>query len=393
MVNILHIVYDEKFIDFVADVFASCYGAVNSFRVIVDDVRLPLKRVGSLRDMRRVSHDYPNSRQAAEDLAWCDALIVHYLGLPGARLIKRAPHRVRVVWSAWGGDYYELVPSAESDLLGPSTRRLMEQLGPPAGDRSVAGRVRALIRPLRRRLVVDPTLRDAVRRVDFFSAPVPSDFDVVRRAVPGWTRAEYAQLNYVSVERTLSRGLRSVTGEDVLVGNSASSTNNHADVFDQLARLELGSRKVVVPLSYGDLEYRDAVIAYGRRTLGARFEPIVDFMPLAQYNDVISRCSIAVMGHRRQEGVGNIATLMQAGARVFIDRVSPVFRDLTDRGAVVSGIDELARVGAAAFAPLTNEERNTNRAVLASVWGHEVVLRNTQRFIDRLSMQEPRHVA
>jgi dTDP-N-acetylfucosamine:lipid II N-acetylfucosaminyltransferase len=393
MVKILHLVYDEKFIDFIADVFGASEGAVSQFRVIVDDVCAPLKRVRNVPEMQRVDHAYASSRRAEDDLAWCNALIIHYLGLPAARVINRAPRGVTVAWSAWGGDLHELLPAGGSELIAPRTRRLLDQLGPTPDDRSVVGRARALIRPVRRRLVVDRILRRAIRRVDVFSAPVPGDYDVLQRALPGLVHAEYAQLNYVSVERTLSRGLRAVTGDDILVGNSASATNNHADVFDQLAGLELGSRKVLVPLSYGDTRYRDAVIAYGRQALGACLEPIVDFMPLERYNELISRCSIAVMGHRRQEAVGNIATLMQAGARVFIDRASPVFSDLSARGAVISGLDGLTTDGSSCLVPLTDDQRNTNRNVLRSVWGHDVVMGNTQRFIDRLSMREAAHCA
>ena len=319
------------------------------------------------------------------DLEWCDSLIVHYLGIPGARMIVNAPAAIRVMWSAWGRDYYDILPHHASDLLQPSTRRLLAQDAVRLSRMNAGNWARLLFKPLRRRLVVDPLFRRAVGRVDVLSSPLPSELQIIRCAFGDLMRAEYAQLNYASIESTCGRGPRMVTGRDILVGNSASTTNNHADVFDLLSRIDVGDRRVVVPLSYGDGAYRDAVIEYGRRLLGDRLEPIVTFLPLDQYNQLIARCDVAIMGHRRQEALGNILSAMHSGARLFLDSASPAFRYLIERGAVISRLDDLSDCGARALTRLTTEERDTNRAVLAAEWSHEVVGRNARRVIEKLS--------
>jgi dTDP-N-acetylfucosamine:lipid II N-acetylfucosaminyltransferase len=387
-VNILHLVYDEKFVNFTAELFESCAGVTSRYLVLHDDSAAPPRYVSSLSDMRAIGSGYFGSRAMKRDLDWCDALIIHYLGLPGAKMIVGASDRVQVAWSGWGGDYYDLLPNADDELLGASTKCLLASIKRDAvGKLSLRGQIRSVLARFRSRCITKPFLRRAIQRVDYFSAPVPEDFGVLKRAMRGVVHAKYAQLNYASVEHTFNRGLASVAGDAILVGNSASATNNHADVFDLLAGLRLGDRTIVVPLSYGDPTYRDAVITYGQRLFAGRFAPLVRYLSLEQYNAAIGTCSIAVMGHRRQQGLGNIATMMLRGARVYMDRVSPVFQHMKTRGAIISDLDELKQQGSAALTPLSPDEQRVNQCVVEAEWGHDIVLQNVRRFIDRLKLR------
>ena len=72
-------------------------------------------------------------------------------------------------------------------------------------------------------------------------------------------------------------------GKHIQLGNSATPTNNHIEAIDWLAQMELGARRVIVPLSYGSDEYRDMVCAYGKKRLGDTFQPVTDFMPFDEY--------------------------------------------------------------------------------------------------------------
>lgn len=383
--NILHISYDEKFIDFAADLFDGYEQASNRYVVVVDSMSAPLRYVAMRPGMQRVDRTYAASAAAAADLAWADVLIVHYLGLDAARLVLRAPARVRVVWSGWGGDYHELLDRTGSALLGAETHAMVAAMRAGAGGlRSLPARFRRRAGAVRAKLVTEPLLHRAAARADFFSAPIPEDFDLLRAALGDSMGAEYAQLNYGSLEHTFAPGGAAIRGDSILVGNSASPSNNHADVFALLATLPLGSRRIIVPLSYGDAAYRDAVIARGRELFGERFVPIVDFLALEQYNALIAECSVAIMGHRRQQGLGNIGTMMLLGARVFVDPASTVYRHFRSRGAVVNSLGELANGDASVLLPLTPGERAANREVLAGTWGQDVVHRNLQSLLARL---------
>jgi hypothetical protein len=382
LVKLLHLVYDEKFIDFIVDVFASIPDTISRYRVIVRDPSVPLRHIRTLGQAAVVAEDDIGSAVVRDDLEWCDGLIVHYLGVAGAKAILHAPSHVRVAWSGWGRDYYDFLPNHDGQLLDVRTRRLVASLE----SRAPTQRLWRLARSWRRRLVVEPLFRRAVRRVAVFSAPVEGDLSVARHAFRGALNAEYAQLSYASVERSFD----SVTAESagaIMVGNSASPTNNHADVFELIAAANLGDRAIIVPLSYGDDGYRREIIRHGQHLFGNRFVPLVDFVSLSTYNQMIAKCAVAVMGHRRQEGLGNVCTMLYAGRRVLMNPVSTIYKCLKERGAVVGTLDDLRTGADMSLLPLTDSERKVNREILIEAWGHSVVVRNARCLVERLVPQ------
>lgn len=299
-----------------------------------------------------------------------DFFVVHYLIPEWAELIPEIPTHVRVVWSGFGGDYYGSDASPDDGIMAPLTAELVESWAPKL---RITGRVAHALAAYRR----GAPKRRAVRRVDAFSAPVPTDLAVMQARYRGF-RGKYVQLAYATVDESAA-GTLAPTGENILVGNSAGPSNNHLDVFEKLARAKDPGSKVFVPLSYGEPQvYRDAVIADGRRRFGEDFEPILDFMPLDDYNSLISSCSYVIMGHRRQQGLGNIISALLGGCTVILDDSNPVFEFLAQRGAHLVPLSALASDYMQRHR-ITVKEAAANRSIVEQVWGRPVVLDNLRR--------------
>jgi dTDP-N-acetylfucosamine:lipid II N-acetylfucosaminyltransferase len=107
-------------------------------------------------------------------------------------------------------------------------------------------------------------------------------------------------------------------GVNVLVGHSATETNCHLDAFALIARHDQGDLRVHCPLSYGDARYRDIVIANGHALFGQRFHPMTDMLPLPAYQAFLAGIDIAVMHHNRQQGMGNLVSLLTMGKKVYM---------------------------------------------------------------------------
>ena len=105
---------------------------------------------------------------------------------------------------------------------------------------------------------------------------------------------------------------------NILLGNSATVSNRHREAIDALVRFADHDMRVYVPLSYGNNNYRDSVIAYGREKLGDKFVPMVDFMPHEDYYKFLATIDVAVFAHDRQQAIGNIMPLLYAGKKVYI---------------------------------------------------------------------------
>ncbi|WP_439591555.1 TDP-N-acetylfucosamine:lipid II N-acetylfucosaminyltransferase [Microbacterium sp.] len=369
--RIAHVIPDSPFLPFVTDVFESAAAGRNVFVVYAAKGDLSRHGIPSSVPLELVTVDDEGSARAAEVVANSDIAVLHSVGVFAAKALLAAPAGTLTVWSGWGGDYYGSRWSAMAGLLDPLTR---------AYDRSrlsLAGKAHQLYRRARSA----PILRAAAERADVFSAPIPDDFDVFRSRFAGF-RGRYAQLNYASVEDTYAASGPVGSGDDILVGNSATMPNNHLDVFDVLARVHVPGRRIVTPLSYGDRLYADAVTARGHALFGADFVPFREFMPLHDYQAVIADCSTVVMGHRRQQAIGNVASALWSGSHVVLHDASPLFAFLRRQGAVVSGLSELSGSAQPFAGRVSDDELARNRAVLTAFWGRNVVLDNIRALVD-----------
>lgn len=367
--RIAHIFPDSPFLPFTVDVFETVAPGENTFLVYAMKGELERYSISSNARMETVPPGDAGFGLVSKIVGGSDIVIAHSMGpLPASALVSAPPGALRV-WSGWGADYYGSALSPMSGLLGPLTADFHRSRT------SLPGKA---VR-LRRRLASLQSLRRAAAATDVFSAPIPDDLAIFTKRYPRF-RGRYGQLNYASVEDTFAAGSHEITGDDILVGNSATLANNHFEVLEILAGLHTSDRRVIVPLSYGDRTYAQAVVSRGRDLLGSRFVPLLDFLPLEEYQGVISGCSVVVMGHRRQQGVGNIASALWNGAHVFLDERNPVSQFLRDRGAAFGTLGDLKSAGLPS-GRVTQEQLAANRQLLQDFWGRGTVLGNIEALI------------
>ena len=198
----------------------------------------------------------------ARDVARADAIVAHSMTRIFAKAILHAPASARVAWMGWGYDFYPLLEAQLGDPLLPATRAL---IGMDVGDPTEA----AATRPPRwwqlwsgREKRRPSTLELVAPRLHTFSV-VPSEVELVRRALPA-LKAVHHELPLFTAEDTFHSGPAAMEGPDILLGNSATASNNHADAFELLDG-RIGEGQLVVPLSYGNAGYAAKVAASGAR--------------------------------------------------------------------------------------------------------------------------------
>ena len=127
---------------------------------------------------------------------------------------------------------------------------------------------------------------------------------------------------------------------DIQVGNSADPTNEHEFIFNKISNSQLNNVRVFSPLSYGDRFYASTVEAKAKVYFGSKFIAMYDFMEPSNYTQWQSSIDIAIFAHRRQQGMGNILTLLGLGKTVYLrsDVSSAVF--LTKLGLKLGRIDK-----------------------------------------------------
>lgn len=369
--TVSHLIPYSTFLPFVASVFEEAAPSKNLFLVYGsgDSSLLPahlsIETVGiEPSDLNRVGRAIVGSR----------AVIVHSMSTFSAQALAAAPPSTLRVWSGWGGEYYGSMLNPTAGLLGRTTARRQRQQ---------SSLVERAMQAYSSRYV-DSLFRAAARAADVFSAPVPTDFAVFRRRFRGF-RGRYSQLNYASVEDTYATLPDRAYGNDILVGNSATPENNHLETLSLLAQLDLGERRVVVPLGYGDSTYADDVVQAGSELFGDRFVPMREFLPLAEYNDLVAGCGVVVMGHRRQQALGNVARAIWQGAHVYLDRRSPILEYFRAVELQAQTLDELRVTGLPASAK-SDHEVAAARQTAKTLWSRDVVINNIRAVLAEASI-------
>jgi len=304
-------------------------------------------------------------------------IIAHGMGPYGIAAFLSSPRKAVRVWSGWGGDYYGDEHSSDTGLISHATKAMM-------ADAALVCPRTAMIKSPANQMIAYAK-KFAANRTDYFSAPIPSDLAVFRRNFNKFS-GKYAQLNYGNASETFAQGNIIGGGSNILVGNSASLTNNHIDIFHMLAKHDLGSRKVIVPLSYGDPVYRENLMVQGKEILGESFVPLVVFLPFDQYRSIVTSCNVVVMNHFRQQALGNIGAALYQGAHVYLDTINPVYEFFKEKGACVHAMQDLES-NALPLMGLSIDEVTKNRAVLESFWGQDQIRVNVENLLSKVRVR------
>lgn len=393
--KLIHLIVDGKVFGRTEINFAKLKGVECKYVVLDERDKPVFKHINDINLWRTVGSGYLNSTEIEEDMRWADALVVHWLQPLSAKIALRAPPGMAVVWSGWGGDYYHMLPGGERALVSEQTAKLLHSEENDNGARFYGVRrflkrltIKRIMQSAKYRLIQkgsnERVVSKFISRVDYFSAPIPDDYALLKEALGKSFRAEYTQISYGNIDQITGQWNLKLSGNDILLGNSASPFNNHAEMLLMLSKLDIGNRKVIVPLSYGDVNYANRIVEMGNNLLGSNFYPVRDFMPLDEYNKMLSQCAVSIMNHRRQQALGNAIIMLHLGAKVFLDSDGVVYKFFKNRGMNVFPICEIEKSGEASFTALTEEEKLENRNVLESLWGEKVVDQNHIRFIEKL---------
>lgn len=376
-VKILHLATDDKFIDQGLSIFKKASDAQN--RVFVCGYS-PLKYVKS--EIELFTPLEILLGKANVKAGEFDILVLHSLNQNWFPFVRRISKKVCVVWLGWGLDYYDLLYTSECYLYKEKTNELWrsEKFRVLESDQknNLFKRLKKFIKES-----IYPKKSDILGRVDFFSPVLPLEFDLVCKVSP-MLRAEYVSWNYGNLEEHLIKGFegKEVSGDAILVGNSAGFTNNHLDAFALIASLNLETvPKIVCPLSYGDPAYAACVIDEGIQYFGERFSALTEFMPLDKYVSLVLECGYVIMNHLRQQAVGNIVIMMYLGAKVFLDEKCPTYVFLKQLGAVVYSVQDLSKDASLITKALSDVDRRKNRAVVQDYWSKENINRKTLNLI------------
>lgn len=162
---------------------------------------------------------------------------------------------------------------------------------------------------------------------------------------------------------------------NILVGNSATVTNNHRNVMNLLSRFKDDDINIYVPLSYGDNDYAEEVIEYGKRIFGDKLIPIRDFMPLEEYNKFLNIMDVAIFDMVRQQALGNIFSLLYTGCKVYLHPEGKLLDYFRKKDFFVTETKRISDMSISEFREFSSDKKQHNKLLVLRISDREKLIK------------------
>ena len=363
---IVHLFDDQKFVDTTIRRFDNFNADIN--RYIVFSNKKKLKYVQNTKRIRKLSLSPHNINY---DLIFdhCNLLVIHFLTPLKSFLIKKAPSNVKILWISWGADFYnqfKYFPLYESLTKKLILKNFFFHFR--------KSNIYNIYHLLRYRVLPIRLEKKILGKIDFLSTVVPYEFKLITNEFnfkPKYIDFSYGVSNYNNNDYVN-------LGNKVLIGNSATYSNNHLDIFEKIKK---SNCEFICPINYGGFDfksYQKIVIKSGRNYFKNRISFLTKYLSADEYDKVLYDCNTAIMFHIRQQALANIFKLLFYGVRIFLNDKSLLYKYLLQKGAIIFNLkSHLNLIGI----ELNEKEKNINKKIVNTLRGSDVIDEKYQNII------------
>ena len=370
--KILHLIIDHQVIERNLKKFERLFPQCNDVMVFIYSSNL--KHLKEYVSCPHVSKR--NARQIGKcfDFSSYKYIVAHYLTPEMIDFIGYAPSYIHVCWDIYGADLYD-------QFLAPMGFRL--QFSDSSQFASLPTRILKKIGLLD--LILFVWFRNKMRigfiREKYFSE-ITCRLNSIEVGCIGDARLleKYSGKNY-TVYRVFNYSLKETLGDlygspyskgnGILVGNSASLSNNHLYVLEYLSKIDIGNSEIIMSLSYGgNPRYRKEIVANYNKQFPGKINCLLNYMPLSEYNRLFLKLKAMVMAAWRQESIGTIVMGLYLGLKIYMSNKSPLYLSLKEEGFFLYTIEDVDNNDF--VLPLTIEEQQHNRNLLLELYNEDL---------------------
>lgn len=382
--KIVHICQDYPWVKGAHALFENAFPNANEFLVIKPPANPPLKHLKALENLKVLKRDSYLKGKVFNYVDDANLVVLHGLNGENALWVKESETPQKFLWLAMGADIYGNPFIYSTKLFGVKTGQLKDKLEKHIG---IKTKMKNLYRRVRYGLKPNKgdhhkTVSEASGKISFFASFQYEQFKLVKDSGHLKKGAEFLHFSFYPLERMVSKELyedSNPVGNNILLGNSASFTNNHLEAIDLISELGLGKLKVYCPLSYGNEQYAKKVIKYGKQHLGEVFTPVKEFLPLDQYNDILKSCGVVIINTYRGQAAGNILSTLFQGSKVFLSEKNLIYHYLKRIGCFVYSVEgDLPYISKQAIGPLASSKVAHNQLILKSQLSESVLINELQ---------------
>jgi hypothetical protein len=327
-------------------------------------------------DSKLFNNTYLSSNDLDEsfDITPYNVLFIHYLSDRTADILSRKNLKgKKVIWYVYGHDAFRF-SKFQNSFLEPLTVFLKLKLAYSERKRFISLVLKHISPSLMSPIFDNKKTLHFVKNIDIICPVIPQDYKILKRKYN--TEAEMFHVNYIN-PILLDKPSR-IVGNSILLGNSASSFNNHLDTFKVIKKIK-GYDKIYLPLSYGDKTYASRIKQKALKLFGDKVIVLDTFLPFDDYQKIIQQCEFVIMNHKRQQAVGNIVQALYSGAHVYLNKYSPFYDFLKSNRFVISEINNEMELR-----KLNEDEKDINIKKCHEIFGYKVQRNKIKELLNRI---------
>lgn len=337
---ILHLVHDDKVVPRMIKLFDEYCPSNNIFVCVTRK-----KHKSQLRFLKDSNIILSYSREA-QKLPWdkIEKICIHYLDIHKILFLytHRSPihiKKIKIIWFMWGGDIYEYLERRGFHQYSEnnSFRHIKTSYPKIFGVKSVDNCLGYIIF----NLISDIVLKYFYTyRINYIVSSI-EEFNLFESYIHFTNFKELLEFSYYSIEDTI--GILAnchVSGNGVMIGNSASPSNNHEYIYEYIKKLDFSDKRIFLPVSYGR-EEKYLLKVYEKYSNIHNVSFLNDFLPLDSYNELMTNCTTFIYGNFRQEAWGNILIALYLGGKVYLSKYSPLFDYCKRLGFVLFTLEDI----------------------------------------------------
>lgn len=129
--------------------------------------------------------------------------------------------------------------------------------------------------------------------------------------------------------------------EEIIVGNSRNSWNNHLDIFKVIKKSrKFNTYKFILFFNYGaNNDYAETVRKEANQN---NFFLVENFLNSEEFNKFYDTAAALIINSYRQQALGNIFSALLSGTKIYLNKKSSTYKWLKHEGFIISEITELS---------------------------------------------------
>ncbi|PBJ13874.1 TDP-N-acetylfucosamine:lipid II N-acetylfucosaminyltransferase [Flavobacterium sp. ACN6] len=320
---IVNVMPDDKFLDYYIDISEKLCPEKSSYVVFSDKEELNFIKSKNP-NLVKISNSQQSYLKLSKFFENVSVVIFHSFIDLHLEFINEIPENIVKVWLFWGHEGYGALPSSRytkinsGKLLYPHT---------------LFGKLRFWKDYILNYYLSENNRlnRSIIKKMDYCATWVDRDYDLAKIINQKIKRLYFSY--YSNELMGLDKILETPINKNrVLLGNSGNHSNNHIEALELLHKKKF-SGEIICPLSYsGSNTYIRAIEKKGYQMFNKNFIPLLDFMPLHEYQDVLNSCGIVWMNHIRQQAAGNLFAAFCTKKIVVLDEENPMIKTFEDWG-------------------------------------------------------------